>query len=180
MFRVKNCKHRIGFTLVELLVVIAIIGILVGLLLPAVQAAREAARRIQCTNNLKQWSLGMQNYHDTYKTFPYGVDATARRVTWFPLVLPFIEQDALYDAFDFESTTWFGGQSPSTTDVETAHCPSAVGPTKIQQGIHGNYVACNGSEGFGPASCPATNCNQAHLTGTGCNGVFMGTTDEQD
>ena len=74
-------KTRLGFTLVELLVVIAIIGILVGLLLPAVQAAREAARRMQCSNNVKQLALSVHMHHDTHKKFPYGM---LRNDTNFP------------------------------------------------------------------------------------------------
>jgi prepilin-type N-terminal cleavage/methylation domain-containing protein len=103
-----------GFTLVELLVVIAIIGILVGLLLPAVQAAREAARRMQCSNNLKQLALGVHLHHDAFRKFPYGM--LRAQTPWFPhpeaapnnnrryglmhQLLPFIEQGNLYQRWD--------------------------------------------------------------------------------
>ncbi len=108
-------RHRVGFTLVELLVVIAIIGILVGLLLPAVQAAREAARRMQCSNNLKQIALGLLNYESAHKKFPPGSisplinpnnypptgnspEGETAGWSWAGFVLPFVEQTSLYNA----------------------------------------------------------------------------------
>jgi prepilin-type N-terminal cleavage/methylation domain-containing protein len=93
-------RHRFsGFTLVELLVVIAIIGILVALLLPAVQAAREAARRTSCINNQKQWALALHNYHDSYKKFPPGASNNLR-YSWVIKVLSFMEQQSLYNAYN--------------------------------------------------------------------------------
>ena len=92
----RNSKLREGFTLVELLVVIAIIGILVGLLLPAVQAAREAARRMQCSNNLKQQGLAIQNHHDGLKHFPPGgYNPWGAVGSWATHILPFMDQGTL-------------------------------------------------------------------------------------
>jgi prepilin-type N-terminal cleavage/methylation domain-containing protein len=93
-------SSRSGFTLVELLVVIAIIGILVALLLPAIQAAREAARRTQCGNNLKQIGVAMHNYHDSIGRFPPGFmlyDASGEEWSWAVFLMPYMEQQALYD-----------------------------------------------------------------------------------
>ncbi|UUO05155.1 DUF1559 domain-containing protein [Blastopirellula sp. J2-11] len=84
----------------ELLVVIAIIGVLIALLLPAVQQAREAARRTSCTNQMKQLGLALHNYHDTHGAFPYGSWGAASYMSWHVSILPFLEQKSLYDQFD--------------------------------------------------------------------------------
>jgi prepilin-type N-terminal cleavage/methylation domain-containing protein len=128
-----------AFTIVELLVVVAIIGVLVALLLPAVQAARESARRAQCANNLKQLGLALHAYQGALGTFPAGVidsdqDFRDALHNGFVLLLPFIEQDVLYQAYDFD-TPW---QSPTNlpiaeTRLQLLICPSS-GSTVPQDG----------------------------------------------
>jgi prepilin-type N-terminal cleavage/methylation domain-containing protein len=116
---VSKCRHS-AFTLVELLVVIAIIGVLIALLLPAVQAAREAARRSQCENNLKNLSLALQNYHGAKNQLPTSVSlwpegpkpvSSLSGKGWILTVLPFLEQQALYD--EFKSKLGFDGKMTS-------------------------------------------------------------------
>src|SRR5262245_9384477 len=98
-------QERTGFTLIELLAVIAIIAILIGLLLPAVQKVREAAARSQCENNLKQLALAWHSYHDTNEYFPLGAvnftfaDGSQNTVAWVVLIMPYLEQGALYQRF---------------------------------------------------------------------------------
>ncbi len=164
-------KARPGFTLVELLVVIAIIGVLVGLLLPAVQAAREAARRMSCSNNFKQLGLGLHNYHSAYNKLPtqcggtYGNNSTYtnRNLSSFLVgVTPFIEQQALWEMISnpravnhngsartpaFSSmgpVPWERNYTPWITEVGTFRCPSDPNVPPANFEGFTNYAACIG------------------------------------
>jgi prepilin-type N-terminal cleavage/methylation domain-containing protein/prepilin-type processing-associated H-X9-DG protein len=124
---------RRAFTLVELLVVIAIIGMLVSLLLPAVQSAREAARRTQCTNNLRQLALAAHNFHDTNRKLPSSIRpgglTTAPRIAGLTFLLPYVEQKNVYDAYD-QTTNWDSPANlPSTSKgIKSFLCPSSPQP----------------------------------------------------
>lgn len=151
-----------GFTLIELLVVIAIIAILIALLLPAVQQAREAARRTQCKNNLKQLALAMHNYHDVNLTFPIGVHA-AWGQSWTWAVLPYVEQKALFDIMPtpINDNGWWGGTDARSarlivmaqSPVPVFYCPSQPGGPIEGLNINGlsgramsTYLACAGGD----------------------------------
>ena len=133
---------RRGFSPIDLLVVIAIIAILIALLLPAVQKAREAARRVQCQNNLKQISIAMFNYHDTHMTFPPGHvsppgDKLGRNMSAQALILPYLEQQNVYASINF----WLGTADPANATarkmvVSTYLCPNDPAP-------HGPYGPTN-------------------------------------
>lgn len=149
MSRRNGAGARRGFTLIELLVVIAIIAVLIALLLPAVQQAREAARRAQCLNNLKQIGLALHNYHDTHSAFPpgwIGVASDRRPLvdglngfSWAVMILPQLEQTNIYNRFDFKqslvSTTPASPGMPANKDLLATRlplfeCPSDPHPEK--------------------------------------------------
>ncbi len=157
-------RLRRGFTLVELLVVIAIIGILIALLLPAVQAAREAARRAQCTNNLKQLGLAIHNYHDTHKTLPMnnrpippGSYPGRNGFSWIATSLPYLEQGPLYDQLDFRvpliDSTVSDNRSLVEEPIDTLLCPSdPTPPVRSDLATWWAYPAAGTTVGTGPAA----------------------------
>lgn len=138
---------RRGYTLVETLVAIAIIGVLVAMLLPAVQSARESARRAQCMSQLRQLGIGLHHYHDALGSFPPGI-CSSTRTFWSGQLLPYLEQQALYDSIDFD-LPWDSGPNAAAcaTYLPIYRCPSSTAPRHITaQGIANrvpsDYVAC--------------------------------------
>ncbi|MCC9607737.1 DUF1559 domain-containing protein [Blastopirellula sp. JC733] len=173
-------RTRPAFTLVELLVVIAIIGVLIALLLPAVQQAREAARRMACTNNLKQLALATHNYHDTHGSFPSGwVKVTGSQFVngnywgWGTFLLPFIEQTAIHDQIDF-GWQWVSAPSGGNPNglipripINGFVCPTdVIGPINTKMGNSGtsNYIASFGNKPMS-AVYYRTSANRGMFTG---------------
>ncbi|HWL10239.1 MAG TPA: DUF1559 domain-containing protein [Planctomicrobium sp.] len=185
-------RERFGFTLIELLVVIAIIAILVALLLPAVQQAREAARRSQCKNNLKQIGLALHNYHDTHQIFPCGfVNFPSNAMTntrgwgWGALILPYLDQSVLFQQLQVntiridqvEGGTYPANGSPLTqTAISVYRCPSDTGPrinsdrgnhgTSNYSGVFGNSTP-SGRDPDGTAYAAAYSCGHDWRRGDG-------------
>jgi prepilin-type N-terminal cleavage/methylation domain-containing protein len=174
-------KKGRAFTLVELLVVIAIIGILVALLLPAVQAAREAARRMSCSNNLKQLSLGLHNYHDTFKVFPpsaigllscngattelHGLNATG-----WTMALPFFEQGSLKDQYDFNQCASVFKHTGNTGPIVQRGDPVTTSKNGIVVSTRLKIFNCPSDSGV-PYIADSTTPNYVIKSGSGLRGA---------
>ncbi|MBM3953230.1 MAG: DUF1559 domain-containing protein [Planctomycetes bacterium] len=177
MSHVDRRTPRRGFTLVELLVVIAIIGTLVGLLLPAVQAAREAARRSKCSNNLKQYGLAIHNHHDSKQMLPQAAEVPGAApnwsdgLGWHSQILPYVEFAPLYSKINFGlagngpsagddpdiRTQLIDGRELRSTQLPFTRCPSDTGPPDMYGWAEGSYTGSLGSQSTGSAD---GNCNQ--------------------
>ncbi len=142
MHAFRDRRKLAGFTLVELLVVLAIIGILIGLLLPAVQAVREAARRMQCQNHLRQIGLALHNYHAAFRKFPPGAIEVrpevrnGKQLAWSAFVLPFLGEPAIYGQVDFNYPFDHARNAAAAqTPIETYLCPSTPRATPHRLGF---------------------------------------------
>ncbi|MEX1041769.1 MAG: DUF1559 domain-containing protein [Pirellulaceae bacterium] len=195
---IKFRRNSRGFTLVELLVVIAIIGVLVALLLPAVQQAREAARRMQCANTMKQLGLAMHNYHDTHRLLPSGnivfgflsdncrasnrEDPYGHGAPWTVLILPYIEQTNRHEQFDFRMPFTFTSQGDSPNkpfQLEPNpffHCPSSSLTRSTHRTSHYYGVSGGGTPHCNWTSLGYSNFNNGSLF----LGSEMGLKDQKD
>ncbi len=195
-------RPRIGFTLIELLVVIAIIAILIALLLPAVQQAREAARRTQCKNSLKQQGLAIHNYHDVYSSFPIGEQSPFYKPNWRVGLLPYLDQAPLFNKLNFDAaprsvstfgnfasgagqpTSGYGTQNAVLTGliVPSFECPSSPldnksnsGPTKNngEFGQTHDYVGIMGATPDPAGRTTGTCSAQTGYGGIYCNSGLL-------
>jgi len=188
-------RMRSGFTLIELLVVIAIIAVLIALLLPAVQQAREAARRSQCKNNLKQLGLALHNYHDTFNTFPIGQQYPKSKPNWRIGVLPYIDQAPLYNQMNFNGVFYSACAASSTYGVVYSNqnrvlaglvvnvfkCPSSaldpladVGCNFDRLQVH-DYVGISGATPDPAVPVRSGVCSENTGYGTYCNNGLLAT-----
>jgi len=188
----------LGFTLVELLVVIAIIGVLVALLLPAVQSAREAARRMQCGNHLKQYGLGIANYESTHGTYPInatGVGGVSPVVTFQVRILPYMEQGNVYDGINWAAgdvrrqPVASAGRVLWAISPPYTHCPSDPFPKVLGDVNNGNgaRAQCNyggslgsqNADGATAGKCMPFKSFEQPMNGSTANNTRMGTTGDK-
>src|SRR5882724_8799119 len=170
-------RPRSGFTLIELLVAVAIIALLIALILPAVQQAREAARRAQCSNNLRQIGLALHNYESQWGMFPTSTrpipaQPVSKQAATLVRILPFLEQGGLFQGYDF-SVPWFDGPNPALirTQLAVFQCPSTPDSSRLDTKL----ITAGGVSFSGPRAC----ADYAPLEGVGSLLTGTGLVDPQ-
>jgi prepilin-type N-terminal cleavage/methylation domain-containing protein len=178
-----NLRRRAGFTLVEVLVVIAVIGVLVVLLLPAVQAARESARRAACQNNLRQIGVALHAYHDAHKQLPVGcvekripsTKPNGRQLAWSAAVLPNLEESSLWSQIDFGSPYDGAANAGAAATVLSVYlCPSTVRLARGREGVIVSNPALSGTNGqYRGAAIDYGGIYGAAQISPSANGIFL-------